>query len=323
MIPCPFLHRRLCRSWPDLDPADRCPYRLARRASWRAHGLFQHHAPGERDAACRRHRAGGYPGRWAVPGPWRWRLPSAGARTSSRRGRSTPTASKPPSSTYPRRRASSLTLDCDGLDPSVMPGVGRPHARRADLSAGDRTDRGVSRRARLAGFDLIEFHTPADIDGITAPTAARLLVNVIGRIVQAGLNRQSGTPGRVFESNSEAARCITATRSGRIQYSLIHGMCSAGPRPACERGDTMQGRSIGRSAARPAVDVSPSFARADDHSVLGLIDQIYRRRHRQRRLARGACAVLGAALGGEAVVLRRISPAASCPATMASEIDPD
>lgn len=84
----------------------------------------------------------------------------------------------------------------------------------------------------------------------------------------------------------------------------------------------MQGRSIGRSAARPAVDVSPSFARADDHSVLGLIDQIYDAgigNEDWLAVLRG----LGAALGGEAVVLRRISPAASCPATMASETDPD
>ena len=35
----------------------------------------------------------------------------------------------------------------------------------------------------LAGFDLIEFQTRAEIDGITALAAARLLVNVIGRIV--------------------------------------------------------------------------------------------------------------------------------------------
>jgi len=77
-----------------------------------------------------------------------------------------------------------VTLDCDGLDPSVMPGV-------ADRTPGGLTYQqaiglieGVSRRGRLAGFDLIEFDTRADIDGITALTAARILVNVIGRIVR-------------------------------------------------------------------------------------------------------------------------------------------
>lgn len=83
----------------------------------------------------------------------------------------------------------------------------------------------------------------------------------------------------------------------------------------------MQGRSIGRSAARPAVDVPSAFARADEHSVLGLIDQIYDAGiGNEDWLA--VLRQLSAALGGEAVVLRRISPA-SCPATMATETDPD
>ncbi|TSD85000.1 helix-turn-helix transcriptional regulator [Mycobacterium sp. KBS0706] len=84
----------------------------------------------------------------------------------------------------------------------------------------------------------------------------------------------------------------------------------------------MQGRSIGRSAARPAVDVPSVFARADDHSVLGLIDQIYDAGIGNEDWF-AVLRQLGAALGGESVVLRRISPAASCPATMATETDPD
>ena len=43
---------------------------------------------------------------------------------------------------------------------------------------------GVGRRARIAGFDLVELYPPADIDGLSALTAARLLVNVIGTIVR-------------------------------------------------------------------------------------------------------------------------------------------
>ncbi|WP_413988009.1 agmatinase [Labrys okinawensis] len=77
-----------------------------------------------------------------------------------------------------------VTLDCDGLDPSVMPGVaGRTPGGLTYLQAIGLIE-GASRRGRIAGFDLIEFHTPADIGGITALTAARLLVNVIGRIVR-------------------------------------------------------------------------------------------------------------------------------------------
>lgn len=77
-----------------------------------------------------------------------------------------------------------VTLDCDGLDPGIMPGVaartpgGLTYTQVIDLIAG------LGRRARIVGFDLVEFYPPADIDGLTALTASRLLVNAIGAIVR-------------------------------------------------------------------------------------------------------------------------------------------
>ncbi|RUU04946.1 agmatinase [Mesorhizobium sp. M7A.T.Ca.TU.009.01.3.2] len=77
-----------------------------------------------------------------------------------------------------------VTLDCDSLDPSIMPGVaartpgGLTYTQVIDLIAG------LGRRARIAGFDLVEFYPPADIDGLSALTAARLLVNVVGTVVR-------------------------------------------------------------------------------------------------------------------------------------------
>lgn len=77
-----------------------------------------------------------------------------------------------------------VTLDCDGLDPGIMPGVaartpgGLTYTQVIDLIAG------LGRRASIAGFDLVEFYPPADIDGLTALTASRLLVNAIGAIVR-------------------------------------------------------------------------------------------------------------------------------------------
>jgi agmatinase len=77
-----------------------------------------------------------------------------------------------------------VTLDCDGLDPGIMPGVaartpgGLGYTQAIDLIAG------LGRRARIAGFDLVELYPPADIDGLSALTAARLLVNAIGTIVR-------------------------------------------------------------------------------------------------------------------------------------------
>ena len=79
-----------------------------------------------------------------------------------------------------------ITLDCDGLDPSVMPGVAaRTPGGLSYLQVIDLIE-STSKRACIAGFDLIELHTPSDISGISALTAARILVNVIGRIVRQG-----------------------------------------------------------------------------------------------------------------------------------------
>ncbi|WP_087001472.1 agmatinase [Rhizobium sullae] len=77
-----------------------------------------------------------------------------------------------------------VTLDCDGLDPSIMPGVaartpgGLTYTQVIDLIAG------LGRRARIAGFDLVELYPPADIDGLSALIAAHLFVNAIGAIVR-------------------------------------------------------------------------------------------------------------------------------------------
>ena len=77
-----------------------------------------------------------------------------------------------------------VTLDCDGLDPGIMPGVaarspgGLTYSQAIDLIAG------LGKRAKIAGFDLVELYPPADIDGLSALTAARLLVNAVGAIVR-------------------------------------------------------------------------------------------------------------------------------------------
>lgn len=77
-----------------------------------------------------------------------------------------------------------VTLDCDSLDPGIMPGVaartpgGLTYTQGIDLIAG------LGKRARIAGFDLVEFYPLADIDGLSALTAVRLLVNVVGTVVR-------------------------------------------------------------------------------------------------------------------------------------------
>jgi len=68
-----------------------------------------------------------------------------------------------------------VTLDCDGLDPSVMPGVIVPQP--GGLSYFDVIEllKGLASRTTLVGFDLVELVPERDPSGISALTAARLV----------------------------------------------------------------------------------------------------------------------------------------------------
>jgi agmatinase len=78
-----------------------------------------------------------------------------------------------------------VTFDCDVLDPSIMPavigrapgGLGFWHA--FELIAG------VTQRARIAAFDLVEFMPARDVSDLGALTAGRILADVIGLLARA------------------------------------------------------------------------------------------------------------------------------------------
>lgn len=67
-----------------------------------------------------------------------------------------------------------VTVDCDGLDPSVMPGVAAPspggltYWQMIDLFAV------LGARCSLVGFDIVELAPPRDVNGLSALTAARI-----------------------------------------------------------------------------------------------------------------------------------------------------
>ncbi|WP_348647224.1 arginase family protein [Aestuariivirga sp. YIM B02566] len=81
-----------------------------------------------------------------------------------------------------------ITLDCDGLDWSIMPAVAYPSTGGLTHTQVTRLIQGAIAKARLAGFDLIEFVPKNDRDGIGAFTAARIICNVIGSLA----NRKAG-----------------------------------------------------------------------------------------------------------------------------------
>lgn len=77
-----------------------------------------------------------------------------------------------------------ICLDLDALDPSVMPAVigrtagGLGYWQVLELIAG------VAEKARIAGFDMVEFMPERDIDGQGAAVAAQLLAAVMGIVAR-------------------------------------------------------------------------------------------------------------------------------------------
>jgi agmatinase len=73
-----------------------------------------------------------------------------------------------------------IAIDCDGLDPSVIPGVIIPqpgglfYFEVIDLIAG------VASKARIVGLDLVELVPERDVQNIGAICAARIICNTIG-----------------------------------------------------------------------------------------------------------------------------------------------
>jgi agmatinase len=79
-----------------------------------------------------------------------------------------------------------ICLDLDALDPAIIPAVigrtagGLGYWQVLELIAG------VAEKARIAGFDMVEFMPDRDVDGLGASVAAQLLVAVLGIIARQG-----------------------------------------------------------------------------------------------------------------------------------------
>jgi agmatinase len=89
-----------------------------------------------------------------------------------------------------------ISLDCDALDGAIMPAVMSPtpggltYWQVIDLIAG------VVSRARLIGFDLIEFVPGRDPTGYAAYVAARIVWHVIGRLANRHAHSAAIAAGR-------------------------------------------------------------------------------------------------------------------------------
>lgn len=79
-----------------------------------------------------------------------------------------------------------LTIDADGVDPTIMPAVAGPAPGGVTYPQMRTLIHGLVGKGRVLGMDIVEITPKRDVNGITAITAGRLICNLIGKAVRAG-----------------------------------------------------------------------------------------------------------------------------------------
>ncbi|WP_137391568.1 agmatinase [Rhodoligotrophos defluvii] len=79
-----------------------------------------------------------------------------------------------------------LTVDADGMDPSVMPAVAGPAPGGVTFPQARKLIHGLANKGRVVGMDIVEILPAIDVNRITSIVAGRLFVNMIGATIRAG-----------------------------------------------------------------------------------------------------------------------------------------
>ncbi len=78
-----------------------------------------------------------------------------------------------------------LTIDADGMDPTIMPAVYGPAPGGVTFHQARKLIHGLVKKGRVVGMDIVEITPKLDVNRITSITAGRLIVNLIGAAVRA------------------------------------------------------------------------------------------------------------------------------------------
>jgi agmatinase len=79
-----------------------------------------------------------------------------------------------------------ITVDLDGMDPSIAPAVAAPMPGGVTYVQARKLIHGLVAKGRVVGMDVVEITPRHDVNQITCITAGRLIVNLIGMAVRAG-----------------------------------------------------------------------------------------------------------------------------------------
>jgi agmatinase len=78
-----------------------------------------------------------------------------------------------------------LSIDADGLDPAVMPAVMNPQPGGVTYRQTIDLIKGLTRKGKLVGVDIVEIAPFKDVNEITCLTAGHIVLNIIGAIVRS------------------------------------------------------------------------------------------------------------------------------------------
>ena len=79
-----------------------------------------------------------------------------------------------------------LSIDADGVDPAVMPGVIAPCPGGLQYYHMRTLIHGLVRKGRVVGMDIVEISPKLDHNDLTSIAAGRFIINLIGTAVRAG-----------------------------------------------------------------------------------------------------------------------------------------
>ena len=79
-----------------------------------------------------------------------------------------------------------ITVDADGMDPTIMPAVNAPTPGGLNWIQIRELIHGIVKKGRVVGFDLVEISPKFEKGNITFVHAERLICNFIGAMVRAG-----------------------------------------------------------------------------------------------------------------------------------------
>lgn len=151
---------------------------LARLEDWAGHINFDVGAPLIRDDGRRIVDAGDLPGDPTTPEENRRRITEAITQITAREFHSDGIAGA--AEAVPEGARCFLTIDCDGLDPAVIPAVesqapgGLTYWHVVELIET------LCCRTLLVGFDLVELAPQRDVNGLGTRTAGRIICNLLG-----------------------------------------------------------------------------------------------------------------------------------------------